>query len=303
VAPAGAQSAVSTVESPFERAIRQALEPASVDMTKQMITDNVTNMPDAPRVQDRGTVAKSIFDRSMSIMSPGIEKSNSRLISNLQARGIPVGGAAFNDAYGDQQRTTQDTIMRLAMDADTAAGSEQSRLFSLDQAQRQGAISEIVAAMGGGYNPPSAVPNGGGAGVNYAGLVGDKYRADMAQHQQNMQNKTSALSTIGGLGASMIMKCSETFKTITGVTSLDDITEAVMNMPVHRWRYKPEHQDGFGEVEHLGPMAEDFHVLTGLGDSKTIHVIDAIGVLLAGLKTALLRIEALDRCVDRQTVH
>lgn len=303
VAPKGAQSAVSTIESPWERAIREALQPASVNLTRRIIRDNITNLPDAPRVEDRGTVAQNIFDRTFSMMKPGIDKSNDRLITNLQARGIPIGGEAFNEAYGAQQRETQDTISRLAMDADIAAGGEQSRLFGLDQASRQGAIAELVAAMGGGYNPPSSVPNNKSTSVDYAGLVGQKYQADMANWQQNQQNRASAMQTLGGLGGAMIMKCSQDWKTITGTTSLDDIAEAVMHMPVHRWRYKPEHAEEAGPLEHMGPMAEDFRDLTGLGDGKTIHVIDAVGVLLAGLKAALLRIEALERCIDQHTVH
>jgi hypothetical protein len=308
MAPQGAQSAMQTIESPWEKAIREALQPASVDLTKSIITDNITNMPDAPRVQDRGTVAQSIFDRNMSMMMPGIEKANSRLLTNLQARGLPVGGAAFSDAYGDQQRQTQDTIMRLAMDADVAAGGEQSRLFALDQASRQGAISELVAAMGGGYNPPSAVPSGGGAGVNYAGLVGDKYKADMAQYHQNQQNKASTMSTIGGLGAAMLTKgafpCSITLKDVSEAQDLDDISEAIMHLPIYRWSYKQEISiPGDSHETHIGPMAEDWQELIGLGDGKSIKHIDAFGVVLAGLKTALLRIEALERCIDQQTVH
>jgi hypothetical protein len=50
-------------------------------------------------------------------------------------------------------------------------------------------------------------------------------------------------------------------------------------------------------------MAEDWQELIGLGDGKSIKHIDAFGVVLAGLKTALLRIEALERCIDQQTVH
>ena len=212
VAPEGAQSAVSATESPWEKQIRESLQPASVDLTNRIISDNISGMPDAPRAQDRGTVAKSIYDRNLSMMMPGIEKINSRLLTNLQARGIPIGSEAFNDAYGEQQRQTEDTISRLAMDADIAGGQEQSRLFSLDQASRQGAISELVAAMGGGYNPPSAAPSGNAAGVNYSGLVGQKYQADLAQHNSNQQAKAQTAGALGSLGGAMLMKSDRRLK-------------------------------------------------------------------------------------------
>lgn len=212
VAPEGAQSAVTTVENPYERQIREALQPASVDLTNRVIADNISGMPDAPRAQDRGTVAKSIYDRNLSMIMPGIEKNNSRLLTNLQARGIPVGADAFNDAYGEQTRQTQETLSRLAMDADIAGGQEQSRLFSLDQASRQGAIAELVAAMGGGYNPPSATPSGNAAGVNYSGVVGQKYQADLAQHNANQQAKAQTAGTLGSLGGALLKKSDRRLK-------------------------------------------------------------------------------------------
>lgn len=212
IAPQGAQAAVSTVESDWERQIREALQPASVSLTNRIVSDNIDGMPEAARAKDRGSVASSIFNRNLSMMMPGIEKANSKLLTNLQARGIPIGAEAFNDAYGEQQTRTQDTIARLAMDADTAAGQEQSRLFSLDQAARQGSIAELVAAMGGGYNPPSAVPSGNASGVNYSGMVGDKYQADMNAYNSRQQANAGMASTLGSLGGAMLMKSDRRLK-------------------------------------------------------------------------------------------
>ena len=304
MAPQGAQSAVTYNENPWEKAIRQALEPASVDLTKRVVTDNIANMPNAPRVQDRGTVAKSIFDRNMSLMKPGMDQASERLLTNLQARGLPVGGEAFNEALGAQSRQTNDAMMRMAMDADIAAGGEQSRLYGLDQASRQGAISELVAAMTGNYNPQNPIPSGNGAGVDYSRLVGQKYDADMAQYQQNQQNKGAAMSTIGGLAGAMIMKCSKDFKDIDPrAADLDGLADAVMNMPVQRWRYKLEYVTDVASMDdHIGCMAEDFHAATGLGDGKSIHVIDAIGVMMGALQAALRRIQILEQSKCREAM-
>ena len=202
--PKGTQSAVTTVESPWEKAIREAWQPATVDLSSRLIKDNITNMPGAPRVQDRGTVADSIFNRSMSMMQPSIDKANSRLLTNLQARGIPVGADAFNSAYGEQTKQTQDTISRLAMDADVAAGQEQSRQFSLDSAARQGAMSEIMAALGGGYNPPSPTASGSASPVNYSGLVSQDYQNRLSQYQSDQNSRMGGASALGSLGAALI---------------------------------------------------------------------------------------------------
>lgn len=193
------------MESPWEQAIREALQPASVDLVSRIVGDNITGMPDAPRAKDTSELAQQIFDTGYARMAPQFEKENSRLLTNLQARGIPIGAEAFTDAYSTQQQGVNDALQQLSLGAREAAGAEQSRLFALDSAERQNAISELVAAMTGNYNPPSATPGGNAAGVNYSGLVGQKYQADMAQWQQQQQNRQSTMGVLGGLGGALIM--------------------------------------------------------------------------------------------------
>lgn len=301
LAPDGvnAQAAVRSIETPTEARLRSMLEPASEALTGRIIADNVTGMPAAPRVQDRGTVAQDIFDRNFSMMMPGIDRANSRLIQNLQARGIPVGAAAFNDAYGEQQRQTQDTISRLAQDANVAAGAEQQRLLGMDQSVRQGAIAEIVAAMGGGYNPPNAAPGGNAAQVNYSGLVGDAYRANLAQHQQNQQARMGTASALGGLGAALI-KSSRTVKSIEGIACDAQSARLVSALPIYGWRYNTPPYDVDPDM-HCGPMAEDFHELTGLGRPDAISAVDMMGLLASALRHTLARLSILEAHVLKGT--
>ena len=295
VAPEGLQSAQKYLESDSERAIREALEPASVDLTNRVIADNITGMPDAPRVQDRSDVAADLFSRSFSLMAPGIDKANSRLLTNLQARGLPIGGEAFNEAYGEQTRNTQDTIARLAMDANLTAGQEQSRQFSLDQSARSGAIAELVAAMGGGYNPPNSVPSGQAQSINYGGLVSQKYQADLANYNQAQQQKMGAASTLGSLG-SALLKSTRAAKNVTDLANINGAAQIVQSMPIYAWTYKDGQQpaNDHGGL-HVGPMAEDFQRMTGLGLSDRIDAVDYLGVLAAALQAALRRIDVLER--------
>lgn len=245
--PKGSQAAVRQVESNFERQIRELLEPASVSLTDRIVTDNIAGMPDAARVGDRGTVAQSMFDRSFSMLKPAMDQNNDRLINNLQSRGIPVGGEAFNEAYGAQQRETEDTLSRLAMDADINAGNEQSRQFGLDATARSNSIAELVAAMGGGYNPPNAQPNGNAAGVNYGGMVGQKYQADMANYQAQQQQKGATMGALGSLGGAMLMKSDRRLKA--------DIRRIGVRgrLPVYEYRYL---WDAVG-TKRVGVMAQE----------------------------------------------
>lgn len=297
LAPQGRQSAVTTVESDLDRQLRGILEPASLGLTQRVVSDNITNMPNAPRVQGRGTVAQDIFDRNLSMMMPEITRGETRLLSNLQARGLPVGSDAFSEAYGAQQRQTQDTVSRLAQDANTAAGQEQSRLFSLDSSARSGAVAELVAAMGGGYNPPQNVPSGNAPNVNYSGLVGDKYKADLSQYNADRQAQAQSAGALGSMGAALLMKCTETAKDVQGHLNIGWAAERVAALDLKVWRYKPgEGQDGETAL-HVGPMAEQFHALTGLGDDKTISVIDMLGMMSAAFQFSIHQIKVLQQRV------
>jgi hypothetical protein len=50
-------------------------------------------------------------------------------------------------------------------------------------------------------------------------------------------------------------------------------------------------------------MAEAFHGLTGLGDDKTISVIDFLGLLAAALQHTLLRVQMLEAKEMAGRVH
>jgi hypothetical protein len=295
VAPEGMQSAQKAVESPFMAQIRQLLQPGATSLAGRLVDQNINNLPDQAKVRDTSQVATDIFNRNFSLMQPGIDQANSRLIKNLQARGIPVGADAFNEAYGDQQTRTQDTISRLSQDATIAAGQEQSRLFALDSAPRQQAMAELAALFGGNFQPQSMMPSGNVSGVNYGGLVGQNYGAQMGAYQANQGMKMATATTLGTLG-SALLKCSRDLKTVVGQVNPAVAGRIMAHMPLYQWRYTPE--SGEGQEHHIGPMAEDFQAMTGLGQPQAIHVVDYLGLLAGALQNALHRIEVLERQVE-----
>lgn len=300
----GHQSAQQLIESPTDRAIRLMAEPAAIRATRQVIEDN-RNLPDPARVRDRGTVADSIFNRTMSMIRPEIDKNQTRLLSNLQNRGIPVSSEAFTDSYTAQQRETDDMISRLAMDADIAAGQEQSRLFGLEASARQNSISELMAALTGQYAPPTDLPSGQGQPVNYASMVQtqanmrqQQYETELALYQQKQQQMAQTAGALGSLGAALI-KSDRNVKIVDGFVDMGEAEKAVVMMPVQAWRYKEMGDD----QPHIGPMAQDFHAATGLGTGTDIAVQDYLGLLHAALQSCFWRIAKLEHQVNGGGVH
>jgi Chaperone of endosialidase len=80
----------------------------------------------------------------------------------------------------------------------------------------------------------------------------------------------------------------ENFSPINPQTVLARVTA----MPVTEWNYKTDQS-----VEHIGPMAQDFHAAFGLNgpDDKHISVVDEGGVALAAIQGLNNKLEADNR--------
>lgn len=50
------------------------------------------------------------------------------------------------------------------------------------------------------------------------------------------------------------------------------------DLPLYTWKYKGD------DTTHFGPIAEEFKKNTGVGDGKTIHLADIMGIMLASAK-------------------
>ena len=60
------------------------------------------------------------------------------------------------------------------------------------------------------------------------------------------------------------------------------IKDRVRKLPIETWRYKRE-IDPAQEL-HIGPYAEHFLSLFGLGNGKEIQVVDAVGILFKSVQ-------------------
>lgn len=83
-------------------------------------------------------------------------------------------------------------------------------------------------------------------------------------------------ATLLGLGA--VFGSSREIKDIEGLVDEVKILETMKTLPVGIWNYKGDDQ------KHIGAFAEDFREAFGIGDGKTINIIDALGVLMAAVK-------------------
>ena len=72
----------------------------------------------------------------------------------------------------------------------------------------------------------------------------------------------------------------------------DEVLERVEKLPVEAWRYK--NSLGLGDEPHIGTYAENFQESFGLGDGKTLNLMDTTGVLMASVKSLSKKVKKLE---------
>jgi hypothetical protein len=95
----------------------------------------------------------------------------------------------------------------------------------------------------------------------------------------------SALGYAGKVGlavapyAAMAMSSRELKEDIKPINK--NFGKKLKELPLYTWKYKGD------DVKHMGPMAEEFKSKFGIGDGKTLHLADVMGVVLASQKEEL----------------
>ncbi len=95
------------------------------------------------------------------------------------------------------------------------------------------------------------------------------------------ESPTQKLTVAGNIQVTTCIITSDRDKK-DGFASVDprEVLEKVAAMPITKWHYKTE-----TGVDHIGPMAQDFHAAFGIGtDDKHISTVDADGIALAAIK-------------------
>jgi hypothetical protein len=87
-----------------------------------------------------------------------------------------------------------------------------------------------------------------------------------------------------------------TLKTAFSPVSSSEILARVTDLPVASWRYQSEGES----TRHIGPFAEDFQRLFGIGDGETISVVDAQGVSFAAIQGLAQRLAEKEAEAERQ---
>ena len=179
------------------------------------------------------------YDLGAQRLDPRMEQQRAATETRLANQGIAPGSRAWETAMAQQGETQNDAYNQLMLNGRQMA-------FSEALAQRNQPLNEISALMSGSQvsNPatmgaaPMATPGVGG--VDYSGLVGQKFAADTSAYQSKMGG-------LFGLGAAGITAFSdERLK-----TDIRRIGKTDAGVPLYIYRF-------FGSPEiHVGVLAQE----------------------------------------------
>lgn len=174
----------------------------------------------------------------------------------------------------------------------------------------QALTGQMAASNNLGSNIASAYTNQGDAQANSALAVGNalagSYLTPVANQQVSMTPYTTTSTTkssssgglMGGLSQGLgLLSSIPGFSSKTlkeGMKSIDtqEILDNVASLNIEKWKYK-----GI-DAEHIGPYAEEFRDLFGVGDGLTINMIDLFGVLIGSVKALSVKITDLEKRRD-----
>ena len=169
---------------------------------------------------------------------------------------------------------------------DEAALGDAMARWQFEQNVQQQKLNQYIAQVGGNY--------GGTTETTGQQPWQSPMRPDPWQNILGLGSLGVGIASIPG-----IWNSSRDIKTPQGDVDTHRYLGAVRDLPISAWSYKLGIAAD-GAAVHVGPYAEDWQELTGLGDGRTINIIDAIGVLLAAVKELDARVSALASVVEKR---
>ena len=99
----------------------------------------------------------------------------------------------------------------------------------------------------------------------------------------------TAGSLLQVLGPLVFAASSRAFK--VDIHDAEPVLDKLSRLEIKRWKYKPKMH--LGDDWHIGPMAEDFREVFGVGDGVTLNMVDVAGVALSALKEIGQKLERI----------
>lgn len=249
------QYTANTALSPTQQAIfdkNQQTEIGLADLANEQI-GKVGDILDKPFEFNNQDAENWAYDLGSQRLDPRFQQQEEQLRTRLINQGVRPGTAAFDAEFSRLGQDKNDAYNQLMLQG-------RGQAFQEAAYTRTAPLNEIIGLMSGTQvqNPQSTfaqTPQTGVAGVDYTGLVNNKYQTEMSGYNNSM----NALGGLFGLGAKLA------FSDVRLKRDIRQIGEA-HGLPWYRFNYIWDNEDrpareGFmaHEVETKFPNAVHLH--------------------------------------------
>lgn len=279
----GQSGARRIIESQNQRQMRENSERAFLNLQNSVVGPGAGPLQ---QVSDVDAIAGEMYDRHLPHVTRFFDRDRMRTEGRLQDRGLPIGSAAYADGMQPVLDSQNYAVTDLARRSYDAAGAEQSRRQGLRSQQ----IGERMGLIDGrsSFTPSNITQASQATPIDIGGFIQDNYNSQL-QAYNTAQNRRQ--QTLGGvLGGIFGLLSDRDRKHDYGLQH--GLLKAAKRAPVHRWRY--DHTVPHDQNEHIGPMAQDFQQAFGVGDGKSISLIDYMGVMFGMIQELSQKIEDLE---------
>lgn len=233
----------TTTFSPEQQAIFDQSQAAQTNLAtianeqSQRVSDTLSD----PFQFTNQDAADWAYDLASTRILPQQQQQQQALEAQLINRGIRPGTQAYNSEMGRMSQANNDQMNQLMLQG-------RGQAFAEDMATRNAPLNELSALLSGSQvsNPAQMsgpTPQAQVGGVDYAGMVQNKYNADMANYQAGLGG---LFGLAGSLGSAAIMASDIRVKeNIERVGTLDN------GLSVYAYNYKS------GGPRQIGVMAQD----------------------------------------------
>lgn len=211
-----------------------------------------------------------------------------------QQAGLDAAQAAYERAIRGDVLGAQQNVLNYDMQTSGAlADLYGGRASNMANLYMQGSGDYLNTLMGINYQPPAQ---------SNLGFMFGQNAVQPVQGPSSWETMMPGLISAGGdmAGALMLMQAigGSDRNMKEDIRSFDErrALGALSQLPVRRWRYKGD------ALEHVGPMAQDFHKAFAVGTDRTIHLVDVAGVLIASVQALYAEVRQLRQEIKQEAV-
>lgn len=296
--------------------VRGAGQGASYDYLDQVLGGDFLNLESNPYLQQIGQQgAADITSNYQTAIAPGnylgvYGRSGSGAEQNQIGRGQGELGDALSgfyaNLYGGQygaERDRQNAALGMSSmlggnrRADIQLGSQ---LGGQADARSQQVINDLMNRYNYQRDEPGQRLDDFGRRIMGGGVFPGTSTSTTTSEGGGGFGGQEAAGLASSLMGMIAMMSSHAMKDEEGLVDEDKVLEQLRGLDVGIWRYNEQAQSEHSELspyQHVGPYAEDWHAMFGLGNPSQIFFGDVQGICLAAIKALLRRVTELEKCI------